>query len=224
MNLRKLSFAASALLLSTGCTFIMGKPRPLVESDPSPQEVLSPVVIYMPICDYQKEMSGVGLVGARTAYPAVYAGEAVCNALRAELPGALNAAGIKAKVIERKYNPSAAKPQGMKEDAAGVGARYAVVLGAPHGSDGFGQTQPSVGMMFRLYVAETGEYRGYGEEDYWISLRDYSNRGPNASARTIGANLAKTVAQTMQKRCTEDYQRRCANLIRFSEPRDVYGK
>lgn len=132
---------------------------------------------YTSDCNYQKKIDDTGWIGARTALPALYAAEAVCKALNNELPGAMDAAGIKATFKLRKVNPDSARPLTLKEDAAAIGAKYVVALGEPYGFGGYQQYGPSVSIKVRLYDAVSGEYRGYAEDTYPISLRDYSNRG-----------------------------------------------
>lgn len=222
----KLAAAFAALLLSSGCSFIMGSPPKALATNPEPQEVINPVLIYTSDCDFQKEIDGIGLIGARTAYPAAYAAEAVCNALNAELPGAMDAVGVKATFKLRKVDPKTARPLTLKEDAQAIGARYVIALGEPGGFGGYQQYGPSVGVHIRLYDAESGEYRGWAEVEYPISLRDFANRGPTVQGQRIGADIANTLARTMLKRCTEAYPYQCAKVgaFRLAEPRDAYGK
>lgn len=114
----------------------------------------------------------------------------------------------------------------LKEDAAAIGAQYVVALGEPYGFGGYQQYGPSVSIKVRLYDAGSGEYRGYAEDSYPISLRDYSNRGPAADGLRIAADMAQKLARTMRKRCTEAYPYQCSKtgLFRLAEPRDPYGK
>ncbi|MNK80974.1 hypothetical protein D3C87_1007080 [compost metagenome] len=222
----KITAVLVALLLSSGCSFITGSPPKALSRNPEPQEMISPVLIYTSNCDFQKKIDGIGLIGARTAYPAAYAGEAVCKALNAELPGAMDAVGVKAKFKLREVDPKTARPLTMKEDARAVGAKYVIALGEPGGFDGYQQYGPSVGLHIRLYDAESGEYRGWAEVEYPISLRDFSSRGPAVEGQRIGADIANTLARTMLKRCTEAYPYQCAKVgtFRLAEPRDAYGK
>ena len=218
--------ALASLLLTSGCSFIMGSPPKALVTNPDPGEVITPVLIYTSDCNYQKKIDDTGWIGARTALPALYAAEAVCKALNNELPGAMDAAGIKATFKLRKVNPDSARPLTLKEDAAAIGAKYVVALGEPNGFGGYQQYGPSVSIKVRLYDAVSGEYRGYAEDTYPISLRDYSNRGPAADGLRIAADMAQMLARTMRKRCTEAYPYQCSKtgLFRLAEPRDPYGK
>ncbi|MEN4922752.1 hypothetical protein ABE485_29050 [Achromobacter spanius] len=222
----RIAAAFAALLLSSGCSFIMGSPPKALSTNPEPQETISPVLVYTSDCDFQKEIDGIGLIGARTTYPAAYAAEAVCKALNAQLPGAMDAVGVKAAFKLRKVDPKTARPLTMKEDAVVIGAKYVVAMGEPNGFGGYQQYGPSVGLHIRLYDAESGEYRGWAEADYSISLRDFSARGPAGEAQRIGADIANKLARTMLKRCTEAYPYQCQKVgtFRFAEPRDAYGK
>ncbi|PTN48774.1 hypothetical protein DAI43_27990, partial [Achromobacter xylosoxidans] len=92
----------ASLLLTSGCSFIMGSPPKALVTNPDPGEVITPVLIYTSDCNYQKKIDDTGWIGARTALPALYAAEAVCKALNNELPGAMDAAGIKATFKLRK--------------------------------------------------------------------------------------------------------------------------
>ncbi len=134
----------------------MGSPPAALTSNPAPEEKISPVLIYTSDCDFKKKIDGVGILGARTAYPAAYAGEAVCTALNNVLPSAMDAAGIAATIRTRKSDPKTARPSTMKEDAAINGAKYVVAVGEPNGFAGYQQYPPSVGVNIRLYDAETG--------------------------------------------------------------------
>ncbi|WMD19455.1 hypothetical protein RAS12_22965 [Achromobacter seleniivolatilans] len=214
------------LLLTSGCAFIMGSPPNALATNPAPQEVITPVVIYTSDCDFKKKIDGTGWIGASTALPAAYAGEAVCKALNAELPGAMDAAGIKATFKQRKVDPQSARPTSMKEDAVAVGAKYAVVVDEPSGFEGYQQYGPSVGTYVRLYDAESGEYRARADTTYPISLRDFNDRGPSAEGRRIGADIANRLARTMRERCIEPYPYQCGKtgLFRFAVPSDTYGK
>jgi len=220
------SFAVISLFALSGCTFIMGSPPAALTSNPAPEEKISPVLVYTSDCDFKKEIDGIGILGARTAYPAAYAGEAVCTALNNELPSAMDAAGIAATIRTRTSDPKTARPSTLKEDAATIGAKYVVAVGEPNGFAGYQQYPPSVGVNIRLYDAETGEYRGLAEDTYQISLREFSNRGPSKAAQSIAASIANKLAQTMRKRCTEKYPYQCEKFgeMRFAEPRDAYGK
>lgn len=73
--------AVLALLALSGCSLIMGLPPSALTMNPAPEEKISPVLIYTSDCDFKKKIDGVGILGAGTAYPAAYAGEAVCIAL-----------------------------------------------------------------------------------------------------------------------------------------------
>ncbi|MNV84794.1 hypothetical protein D3C71_1786920 [compost metagenome] len=114
----------------------------------------------------------------------------------------------------------------MKEDAAAIGAKYVVAVGEPSGYAGYQQYPPNVGVIIRLYDAESGEYRGKDEDTYQISLRDFSNRGPTAEGQKIAASMANKLARTMLNRCTEKYPYQCEKFgeLRLAEPRDAYGK
>lgn len=226
MRAFKLAAAFATLLATSGCAFIMGSPAKPLVTNPEPDEVISPVLVYTSDCDFQKKFDDTGWIGASTALPALYAAEAVCNALNNELPGAMDAAGIKATFKLRQDNPNSARPLTLKEDAAAIGAKYVVALGEPHGFGGYQQYGPSVSIQVRLYDAGSGEYRGYAEDTYPISLRDYSNRGPAADGLRIAADMAQKLARTMRKRCTEAYPYQCGKtgLYRLAEPRDPYGK
>ncbi|MBB1627410.1 hypothetical protein [Achromobacter sp. UMC71] len=222
----KFASTACALLLTSGCAFIMGSPAKPLATNPEPDEVISPVLIYISDCDFQKKLDDTGWIGASTALPALYAAEAVCRALNNELPAAMDAAGIKATFKLRKEIPGSEWPLTLKEDAAASGAKYGVALGEPHGFGGYQQYGPSVSIQVRLYDAVSGEYRGYAEDAYPISLRDYANRGPAADGLRIAADMAQKLARTMRKRCTEAYPYQCGKtgLFRLAEPRDAYGK
>lgn len=108
------SFAVISLFALSGCTFIMGSPPAALTSNPAPEEKISPVLVYTSDCDFKKEIDGIGILGARTAYPAAYAGEAVCTALNNELPSAMDAAGIAATIRTRKPDPKTARPSTLK--------------------------------------------------------------------------------------------------------------
>lgn len=110
----------------------------------------------------------------------------------------------------------------MKEDAATIGAKYVIALGEPNGFGGYQQYGPSVGIKVRLYDAVSGEYRGWADDSYPISLRDYSNRGPAKDGLRIAADFANRLARTMRQRCVEAYPYQCAQsgLLRLAEPRD----
>lgn len=220
------SFAVISLFAFSGCSFIMGSPPAASTSNPSPEDKISPVLIYTSDCDFKKKIDGVGILDARTAYPAAYAGEAVCIALNNELPLAMDAAGIAATIRTRKLDPKSARPSTLKEDAATIGAKYVVAVGEPNGFAGYQQFQPSVGVNIRLYDAETGEYRGLAEDTFPISLREFSSRGPSQAAQNIAESIANKLAQTMLKRCAKKYPYQCENIggMRFAEPRDAYGK
>lgn len=222
----KKTVAFATLLLTSGCAFIMGSPPKALATNPAPDEVITPVLIYTSDCDFRKAIGNTGWIGASTSLPATYAAEAVCKALNTELPGAMDAAGIKATFKLRKVNPDSARPLTLKEDAAAIGAKYVVALGEPNGFGGYQQYGPSVSIKVRLYDAVSGEYRGYAEDTYPISLRDYSNRGPAADGLRIAADMAQMLARTMRKRCTEAYPYQCGKtgLFRLAEPRDAYGK
>jgi len=218
--------AVALLLASSGCSLIIGSPPKALTSNPGPQEKISPVLIFTSDCDFKEKIDGVGVVGARTAYPASYAAEAVCKALNSELSNAMDAAGVKATVKARPAEAATVRPPTMKEDAASIGARYVVVVGRANGFAGYQQYPPSVGVIIRLYDAVSGEYRAMAEETYRISLRDFSNRGPTAEGQKIAASLANKLARTMLRRCTEKYPYQCGKFgeLRFAEPRDSYGK
>ncbi|WP_175123551.1 hypothetical protein [Achromobacter animicus] len=220
------TFAVVALFALSGCSFIVGSPPAALTSNPAPEEEISPVLIYTSDCDFKKKIDGVGILGARTAYPAAYAGEAVCTVLNNELPSAMDAAGIVATIRTRKSDPKTARPSTLKEDAATIGAKYVVAVGEPYGFAGYQQYPPSVGVNIRLYDAESGGYRGVAEDTYPISLREFSNRGPSKAAQNIAASIANKLARTMLKRCTEKYPYQCEKFgeMRFAEPRDAYGK
>ena len=220
------TFAVIALVTLSGCSFIMGSPPAALTSNPAPEEKISPVLIYTSDCDFKKKIDDVGILGARTAYPAAYAGEAVCTALNNELPKAMASAGIAATIKTRKEDPKTARPLTLKGDAAVIGAKYVVAVGEPNGFAGYQQYPPSVGADFRLYDAESEEYLGYADDTYLISLRDFSNRGPSKAAQNIAASIANKLARTMLKRCTEKYPYQCEKYgeLRFAEPRDAYGK
>lgn len=204
----------------------MGSPPQPLATNPDPSEVITPVLIYSSDCDYQREINDTGWIGAGIALPALYAAEAVCNALNAELPGAMDAVGIKATFKLRKVDPRSARPATMKEDAAAIGAKYVIALGEPNGFGGYQQYGPSVGIKVRLYDAVSGEYRGWADDSYPISLRDYSNRGPTKDGLRIAAHFASRLARMMRQRCVEAYPYQCAKsgLLRLAEPRDTYGK
>lgn len=225
MRSRKI-FAVALLLASSGCSFIMGSPPKALTSNPGPQEKISPVLIFTSDCDFKEKIDGVGVLGARTAYPASYAAEAVCKALNSEIPNAMDTAGVKATVKARPVEAHTARPPTMQEDAATIGARYVVVVGRANGFEGYQQYPPSVGVIIRLYDAVSGEYRAMAEETYRISLRDFSNRGPTAEGQKIAASMANKLARTMLQRCTEKYPYQCEKFgeLRFAEPRDSYGK
>lgn len=214
------------LLGSSGCTFIMGSPPAALATNPEPKEIISPVLIYTTDCDFTKNIDTIGFIGARTAYPATYAAESVCKALNAELPGAMDAAGIKATFKLRKFDPKTARPQTMKEDALAAGVKYVVAMSEPRGFEGSQQYPASVSVGIRLYDAESGEYRGMAEDTHSISLRDFSNRGPNAEGQRIAADVANKLARTMVQRCTEKYPYQChkTGLLRLAEPRDAFGR
>lgn len=222
MRSLKLAATAAVLLLTSGCAFIMGSPAKPLATNPGPDEVISPVLVYTSDCDFQKQLDDTGWIGARTALPALYAAEAVCKALNNELPGAMDAAGIKATFKLRKVNPDSARPLTLKEDAAAIGAKYVVALGEPNGFGGYQQYGPSVGIKVRLYNAVSGEYRGWADDSYPISLRDYSNRGPAKDGLRIAADFANRLARTMRQRCVAAYPYQCAQsgLLRLAEPRD----
>ena len=120
MSYLKKIVAFATLSLTSGCSFIMGSPPKALASNPEPGEVITPVLIYTSDCNYQKEIDDTGWIGAGTALPASYAAEAVCNALNAELPGAMDAAGIKATFRLRKVDPKSARPSTLKEEAATI--------------------------------------------------------------------------------------------------------
>lgn len=220
------SFAVISLFTLSGCSFIMGTPPAALTSNPSPKDKISPVLIYTSDCDFKRKIDGFGIWGARTAYPAAYAGEAVCIALNNEISIAMDAAGIAATIRTRKSDPKSARPSTLKEDAATAGAKYVVAVGEPNGFAGYQQYQPSVGVNIRLYDAETGEYRGLAEDTFPISLREFSSRGPSQAARSIASSIANKLARTMLKRCTEKYPYQCEKIgeMRFAEPRDAYGR
>ena len=212
------------------CSFwllvIRGSPPSALTINSAPEERISPVLIYTFDCDFKKKIDGLGILGARTAYPAAYAGEAVCIALNNELPIAMDAGGIAATIRIRKWDPKSARPSTLKEDAATIGASYVVAVGEPNGFAGYQQYEPSVGVNIRLYYAETGEYRGLAEETYPISLREFSNRGPSKAAQNIAASIANKLARTMLQGCTEEYPYQCETIgaLRFAAPRNAYGK
>lgn len=226
MSYLKRIVAFATLFLTSGCSFVIGSPPKALATNPEPGEVITPVLIYTSGCNYQKEIGDTGWIGAGTALPALYAAEAVCNALNAELPGAMDAAGIKVTFKLRKVDPKSARPVTLKEDAAAIGAKYVIVLGEPNGFGGYQQYGPSVGIKVRLYDAVSGEYRGWAGDSYPISLRDYSNRGPAKDGLRIAADFANRLARTMRQRCVEAYPYQCARsgLLRLAEPRDAYGK
>ncbi|WP_334165894.1 hypothetical protein [Achromobacter mucicolens] len=204
----------------------MGTPPAALNSNPSPKDKISPVLIYASDCNFKSIIDSFGIWGARTAYPAAYAGEAVCIALNNELSIAMDAAGIAATIRTRKPDPKSARPSTLKEDAATIGAKYVVAVGEPNGFAGYQQYQPSVGVNIRLYDAETGEYRGLAEDTFPISLREFSSRGPSQAAQNIAESIANKLAQTMLERCTKKCPYQCENIggMRFAEPRDAYGK
>lgn len=228
MNIPLHRFAVSivALFVSSGCTFIMGSPPAALVTNPEPQEVISPVLIYTTDCDFKKKIDSVGFIGARTAYPATYAAESVCNALNAELPGAMDAVGVKAVFKLRKFDLKTARPKTMDEDALAAGVKYVVAVSEPGAFEGSQQYPASVSVGIRLYDAESGEYRGMAEDTYGISLRDFSTRGPNAEGQRIAADVANKLARSMVQRCAEKYPYQChrTGLLRFAEPRDAFGK
>ncbi|WP_191575685.1 hypothetical protein [Achromobacter insolitus] len=195
-------------------------------ANPAPEEKISPVLIYTFDCDFKKEIDEVGMLGARTAYRAAYAGEAVCTALNNALPSAMDAARIAVTIRTRKSDPKTARPSTLKEDAAIIGAKYVVAVGEPNGFAGYQQYPPSVGVNIRLYDTESGECRGFAENTYPISLREFSNRVPSKAAQNIAVSIANKLARTMLKRCTEKYPYQCEKFgeMRFAEPRDAYGK
>src|SRR6478609_6791964 len=138
MRSRKV-LAVALLLASSGCSFIMGSSPKALMSNPGPQEKISAVLIFTSDCDFKEKIDGIGIVGARTAYPASYAAEAVCKALNSELPNAMDSAGVKATVKARPVEAHTARPPTMKEDAASAGARYVVVVGRANGFAGYQQ-------------------------------------------------------------------------------------
>lgn len=69
------------LLSTSGCSFIMGSPRKALATNPTPDEVITPVLIYTSDCDFQKAIDNTGWIGASTSLPASYAAEAICKAL-----------------------------------------------------------------------------------------------------------------------------------------------
>ncbi len=217
--------AVAVLLASSGCSFIMGSPPKALTSNPGSQEKISPVLILTSDCDFKEKIDGIGVLGARREYPASYAAEAVCNALNSEIPNAMDAAGVKATVKAHPMDAHPARPPTMKEDAAAIAARYVVVVGRANGFAGYQQYPPSVGVIIRLYDAESGKYRAMAEETYRISLRDFSNRGPTVEGQRIAASMADKLARAMLKRCTEKYPYQCEKIgeLRFAEPRDAYG-
>ncbi len=220
------SFTVIPLFAFSGCSFIMGLLPAASTSNSSPEYKISPVLIYTSDCDFKRKIDGVGILGARTAYPAAYAGEAVCIALNNELPLAMVAGGISATIRTPKSDPKSARPSTLKEDAASIGAKYVVAVGEPNGFAGYQQYQPSVGGNIRLYDTVIGEYRGLAEDTYLISLREFSSRGPSQAARSIASSIANKLARTMLKGCTEKYPYQCEKTgeMRFAEPRDAYGK
>lgn len=221
-----LAASFAVVLAFSGCSFIMGSPPAALSTNPAPQELISPVLIYTTDCDFKKKIDSVGFIGARTAYPATYAAESVCNALNAELPAALDAAGVKAILKLRKFDPKTARPETMKEDALTAGVKYVVAVSQPNAFEGSQQYPASVSVGIRLYDAESGEYRGMAEDTYGISLRDFSNRGPNAEGQRIAADAANKLARSMVQRCIEKYPYQChkTGLLRFAEPRDAFGQ
>lgn len=146
MFIKSKTFAVIALFALSGCSFIMGSPASALTSNPAPKEKISPVLIYTPDCDFKKEIDGVGILGARTAYPAAYVGEAVCTALNYEPPSAMDAAGIAATIRTRTSDPKTARPSTLKEDAATIGAKYVVAVGEPNEFAGYQQYPPSIGV------------------------------------------------------------------------------
>ncbi|WP_241052888.1 hypothetical protein [Achromobacter xylosoxidans] len=218
--------ACATLFLTSGCSFVMGSPPKALATNPAPGETLSATLIYISDCDYRKKIDDTGWSGAGAALPALYAAEAVCNALNAELPGAMGAAGIKAAFKSRKVDPKSARPLTLKEDAAAIDAKYAIALGEPNGFGGYQQYGPSVGIKIQLYDAVSGEYRGWADDTYPISLREYSSRGPSKDAWRIAADIATKLARTLRQRCTKAYPYQCAQvgLFRLAKPRDAYGK
>ncbi len=123
--------------------------------------MISPVLIYTTDCDFKKKIESVGFIGARTAYPATYAAESVCNALNAELPGAMDAAGVKAVFKLRKFDLKTARPETMNKDALAAGVKYVVAVSEPRAFEGSQQYPASVSVGIRLYDAESGEYRAW---------------------------------------------------------------
>lgn len=222
----KMAVVLTMMLSFSGCAFIMGSPPAALSKNPDPQDVISPVLIYTTDCDFKKKVDGIGFIGARTAYPATYAAESVCNSLNAELPGAMDAAGVKAVFKSRKFDLKTARPETMKEDALATGVKYVVAVSEPNAFEGSQQYPASVSVGIRLYDAESGEYRGMAEDTYGISLRDFSNRGPNAEGQRIAAEVANKLARSMVQRCVEKYPYQCqkTGLLRFAEPRDAFGK
>lgn len=220
------SFAVISLFAFSGCSFIMGSPPAALTANPPPEEKISPVLIYISDCDFKEKIDQVGILGAKTAYSVAYAGEAVCIALNNELPIAMDAGGIAATIRIRKSDPKSARPSTLRENAATIGAKYVVAVREPNGFAGYQQYEPSVGVNFRLYDAETGEYRGLAEDTYPISLREFSNRGPSKAAQNIAASIANKLARTMLQRCTAEYPYQCEKIgaLRFAAPRDAYGK
>lgn len=216
----------ASLFASAGCSFIMGSPPAALATNPEPRKMISPVLIYTTDCDFKKKIESVGFIGARTAYPATYAAESVCNALNAELPGAMDAAGVKAVFKLRKFDLKTARPETMNKDALAAGVKYVVAVSEPRAFEGSQQYPASVSVGIRLYDAESGEYRGIAEDTYGISLRDFSNRGPNAEGQRIAADVANKLARSMVQRCAEKYPYQChkTGLLRFAEPRDAFGK
>ncbi|WP_156395112.1 hypothetical protein [Achromobacter sp. Root565] len=150
------SFAVISLFALSGCTFIMGSPPAALTSDPAPEEKISPVLIYTADCDFKKKIDAVGILGARTAYPAAYAGEAVCIALNNELPIATDAAGIAAIIRTRKSDPKSARPSTLKEDARPSVQSMLWPLGNPTDLPDINSTSPALASTFDCTTQRPG--------------------------------------------------------------------
>lgn len=226
MKMGKVSALAMILLTASGCTFIMGNPPKALVANPSPNEVISPVVIYTSACDYQKKIDDIGWIAGAAPARALHAAEQVCRSLNALMPGMISAAGIKATFKPYRYDPSSGRPPSLKEDAALLGAQYVVAVSEPRGFGGFQERAPSVTVTMRLYDAITGEYRGSAERAYGIWLRSFSERKPSVEAERMAADFAARLALTLRQRCVEPYPYQCdkPGPFRVAEPRDDYGK
>lgn len=129
-----------------------------------------PLLTYTSDCDYQKGIGDRDWIVATTALPASYAAETVCKALNSELPGAMDAAGIKASQAARDGS-EVRPPADHGRRCCGDRCKICAALDEHNGFGGEQQYGPSARIKVRPHDVVSGEYCGRAHDSYPISIR-----------------------------------------------------